>query len=270
MRVFNKRNILILFIIILGVVFTACRDASIPKEGKDIDLTDIDVYIQTKVKHVLNNYKGLNINEIKVREDGLLLNRGSYRKTINNMFVDISLDIDENIIQDEDALEITESFKNSLLKEISEEKASEIVRIREINFIYLNDSLNDGIVFIQTNDETKSLYIEQSDDLNKLDKEIYTNFKENIEIMDENLEYYIGRMGVQNDSFLMEVNIYYFNLDNYEEALRNINLETIDYIKQDTATAQNLKDKGINNISFIYNAKWYKTGEPLIFEYELN
>ena len=156
-------------------------------------------------------------------------------------------------------------------KEINDGAQRELGRIREINFIYLDESLNDGFGYVHTSDGSKKMTIDQSDSLDELDEKIYTVFKENLGSINGGSEYDITRMGIEDGSYSIENRMYYYDLDNgdYEEKLEKINLDTINSIKEDEDTMEKLKDNNINTIKIIFHSKWYESGDPLIFTYDV-
>ncbi|WMM25982.1 hypothetical protein RBU61_04730 [Tissierella sp. MB52-C2] len=263
------------FLIIFLLFIVGCNKTENVIETSDVlkvTLEDIEEYIDDVISSVLKNKNKNNNNIIfevekaEVIEDDLLLHKDSYLNTLNNVIINVHLNLqdisnlNDDVIQDNSIL-----FSDEVLENISSNEALELSRIRTINFIYNGyEKFNNNINFIETNKDLLKLDLTKNEDLNK---NIYDSFKNSLSLINEDSEYDIFRMGIDQNNFIIELNIYYYNLNDFEDMLTNINLETINSLDKNILNI--LRKEGIDKIKFIYNAKWYKTEGPLVYEHEI-
>ena len=261
----------IILIIIFNIfILSSCNTIStnnlVSDEISEIRLIDVNEFISNIITPILKKDEELSAKDIVVEEDDLLLNERSYLNTVNNISVKVFLNINDDY---DDIENIINSFEDEFLNKLAEKDTPEIIRIRSIALIYSDESFNNEIVFIETNENINNLSNIKDEDLVQLNKYIYNKFNENIEIIKNESEYEIFKMGKKENCFIIETKIFYYNLDDYENILKDINLKTIDDINENEDIIRLLKKNNIEDIKFIYNSKWYKHGEPLIFDYEL-
>lgn len=233
-----------------------------------LSLVDVEKYMTDNVESTLKEFDELSLKKIVLYEDKLLLKKDSYQKSLNNMSVKIYLDINEEL-DDVEKEKISDLFKQKLLETISNKNRIELTRVRLIDIVYSSADLNNSIEFIETDSDVKSLSLKQKDELNLFDRTIFEVFKSNISSLNEKSEYEINRLGLEEDTLKFETKVYYYNDEEYENKLKNISDVTFNEIVKNKDLLKILKNNNIKNIEFTYDGKWYKYGEPLIYNYNL-
>lgn len=261
------------FLIIFLLFVVGCNKTENVIETSEVfkvTLEDIEEYVDDVISLVLKD-KNKNtiifeVEKAEVIEDDLLLHKDSYLNTLNNVMINVHLNLQGiSNLNDEVIENNTILFSDEVLEKISSNEALELSRIRTINFIYNGyEKFNNSINFIETNKDLLKLDLTKNENLNK---NIYDLFKNSLSPINEDSEYDIFRMGINQDTFIIELNIYYYNLNDFEDMLTNINLETINSLDKNILNI--LREEGIDKIKFIYNAKWYKTEGPLVYEHEI-
>lgn len=214
------------------------------------------------VKDVIKDYEELELKEITVTEDRLLLKRKSYLKAIDNIYVNIFMNIEDN--QDGGEEEMVESFFNDFSDKFDRYDVDEMVRIKGIDFIFLDESLNKGSNYSQGNEDYNKLTLIQDERLNVLDKLIYNEFKDNLdEVLDSEQESVIKRMGKDGNKFIVEITILYGNVTNKDmydkeylnEMFKEVNKRTIENIQNSNEGIKTLNSIAINKVEFTYIVK---------------
>lgn len=227
------------------------------------------------VKDVIKDYEELELKEITVTEDRLLLKRKSYLKAIDNIYVNIFMNIEDN--QDGGEEEMVESFFNDFSDKFDRYDVDEMVRIKGIDFIFLDESLNKGSNYSQGNEDYNKLTLIQDERLNVLDKLIYNEFKDNLdEVLDSEQESVIKRMGKDGNKFIVEITILYGNVTNKDmydkeylnEMFKEVNKRTIEDIQNSNEGIKTLNSIAINKVEFTYIVKGVQDlKEPIVYEY---
>ena len=227
------------------------------------------------VKDVIKDYEELELKEITVTEDRLLLKRKSYLKAIDNIYVNIFMNIEDN--QDGGEEEMVESFFNDFSDKFDRYDVDEMVRIKGIDFIFLDESLNKGSNYSQGNEDYNKLTLIQDERLNALDKLIYNEFKDNLdEVLDSEQESVIKRMGKDGNKFIVEITILYGNVTNKDmydkeylnEMFKEVNKRTIEDIQNSNEGIKTLNSIAINKVEFTYIVKGVQDlKEPIVYEY---
>ena len=261
------------FLIIFLLFVVGCNKTENVIETSEVfkvTLEDIEEYVDDVISLVLKD-KNKNtiifeVEKAEVIEDDLLLHKDSYLNTLNNVMINVHLNLQGiSNLNDEVIENNTILFSDEVLERISSNEALELSRIRTINFIYNGyEKFNNSINFIETNKDLLKLDLTKNENLNK---NIYDLFKNSLSPINEDSEYDIFRMGINQNTFIIELNIYYYNLNDFEDMLTNINLETINSLDKNILNI--LREESIDKIKFIYNAKWYKTEGPLVYEHEI-
>ena len=261
------------FLIIFSLFVVGCtKTENLIATGDifEVTLEDIKEYADGVISLALKDKDKYNIKfeveKIEVIGDDLLLHKDSYLNTLNNVIINVHLNLKDIPNLDDDIIENnTISFSDEVLEKISSNGAVALTRIRNINFIYNgHEKFNSGIGFGEPDKDLLELDSSKNRDLNK---NIYDSFKNSLSLINDNSEYNIFRMGIDQKAFIVESSVYYYNLSDFEDILENINLETIDNLDKDTLNI--LRKEGIDKIKFIYNAKWHKSEGPLVYEYEI-
>ncbi|MBU5256975.1 hypothetical protein [Tissierella praeacuta] len=272
----NRVIILIIISMINIVILPSCERNEVNKSTfsekieaiNSLSLVDVEKYMTDNVESTLKEFDELSLKKIVLYEDKLLLKKDSYEKSLNNMSVKIYLDINEEL-DDVEKEKISDLFKQKLLETISNKNRIELTRMRLIDIVYSSADLNNSIEFIETDSDVKSLSLKQKDELNLFDRTIFEVFKSNISFLNEKSEYEINRLGLEEDTLKFETKVYYYNDEEYENKLKNISDVTFNEIVKNKDLLKILKNNNIKNIEFTYDGKWYKYGEPLIYNYNL-
>lgn len=266
--------------VFLIFVVTACEDKGKAVAEKPVDIneivdiqhSEIEQYVERMVYKSLNDYEELELEGIDVFEDKLLLQRKTYLKTVSNIFVEVTIGIDESTLKTENISETIESFLDTFMKNEVEEVSHERVRLKQIDFIFPDESLNVSLGYVETNDELKNMNMEQDETLRQIDETIYNAFSDNMKVLETNSEWSIQRMGVDGNTFLIESRIFYYSGEEeffFEKVLPKINEKTMEILTSNSNLINDLRNIGIKNVQFIYHNRWSKIKEPKIYDYQI-
>lgn len=277
----NPARLLVLIVALFSITLISCN--KIPEEKKvegdlkeiyEIKTSDVDEYLSSITKKTLENIEGVQLKEIKVKEDSLRLQRDSYKKTVANMVGDIYLEIDSSKEKEASLEEFREKLMDSM-ETINTHRS--LSRIGKINIIEEGDLSSDPIVFTGSDEEIKNLLAKQDEDLNKLDKSIFDIASKNLNVDFNKVEggdplkddYSIIRLGLEDGQLVVETRIFGFlkegdlteeeKIQAYKSSLEDINTRVLADIKKEEVMKTLEKNK-IKTLTMVYTSIWEDLG----------
>ena len=265
----------ILFLIVLVIITGGCSNTKKPNLDKimSIGFDEYSEFIEEIVKSSLVDYKEFDLNRIVVSEDATLLKTDTHEKMLDNIAIDVYIDINPEAMADKDInlKELGKSFFEKFHENMGVTSIN-MVRIKTINLIFPLEELNEAINYGQGNPDYNALSLVQDDLISKLDLDIYTIFKGNLDdTLKEGSEYLIERMGKEKgeDTFIILTRIFAYDLEKGEDfaGLMEKNSSEVMSAITDSDIIANLKSINIDKVRFVYYATWYQGKEPMIHEY---